>query len=257
MTVAQPFTTSPVPDDAKPFIAAARAMGADLGPNLSTLTDLEIAKFWVAESRNDAKALARIQATLAWRLEYDFDALLADEFADVKRTGKLYVLPQPSRSGCSILVWRSRLHMPDPPRLPRLIRFFVKTVWGRWKEGKGSDRIVVIVSRDGVEMKHRDLTMAREAASVFNAHFPEVLNELYVYPTNWVATTIWACVRPFLDPVTASKVNFISADEMQKRLADLTTPDNTPVSMGGTWEGEPVGLDPEALLKDEEVVLKS
>ncbi|KAI9220642.1 CRAL-TRIO domain-containing protein [Blastocladiella britannica] len=229
-------------------IAALRAEVAleSSASSISSMNDVEVYKFLVAANNDRAAATKRIATSLAWRREFDLDAAIKGDYSDLKKLGKLYLLPQPSKDGRAVMVWRSRCHMPGTDaELDHLMRFFVDTVYGRWKRGEGSDRIYVIVTREGAESKHRDLAMARRLASTFNGNFPETLDKCIVYPTGWLVSGIWAFLKPFLDPLTVDKVVFTGEAEAKDTLQGLIDVDTLPTSMGGTWTGEPEGVDPE------------
>ncbi|KAI9175380.1 hypothetical protein H9P43_006741 [Blastocladiella emersonii ATCC 22665] len=252
------WTFTSVPDDARTFVESVRSDADLVALDVQGMTEVEVYKFLVANKGDEAAARARIRATLEWRRDFNFASIATEDFGDLEASGKFYALPHPTTTGRTVHVWRSRLHMPDPPSLPRLVRFMIRQVYFLWRQGRAADRIVLLVSRDGASPKHRDLAMAKEVAATFNAHFPEILDELYVYPGNWLTTVIWAVVRPFLDPATAEKVNFVADRVVRDRLAQLLPPEHTPTALGGTWTGEPVGIDPEVVLKarlDEAVTL--
>ncbi|ORZ38563.1 hypothetical protein BCR44DRAFT_1497173 [Catenaria anguillulae PL171] len=234
------FAITRVPADALSFIDDARHDPDLISGGIDTLTDLEIYKFWVGNNRDNEKAIEKLKATLEWRDSFNFASIATEDFSDIHESGKLYPLPSPSREGHTILIWRMRLHVPDPPNLQRMVRYIIYMTYFRWKLGLASDKLVIVACRDTVEAKNRDLVMAKQLAVIFSANFPETLVSLYLFPNHWIVSGLWAMVRPFLDPLTASK-----------ELNELTTPDNLPVSFGGTWKGESPGLDPELLIKGE------
>ncbi|KAI9216345.1 CRAL-TRIO domain-containing protein [Blastocladiella britannica] len=235
------FTLTPVPEEAKPFIRTCRADAAlqTAGIGIEHLSDLEIAKFWIGYHKDEKVAQAKLASTLKWRADYNLAGTLTEDFSDIHAIGKFYPLLKPSQLGLTILVWHPRLHNPDAKQLERLIRFFVSVVYGNWKKGVASDKIIVLVEQTGTESKNRDIAMVKQLATVFNENFPETLDSCFCFPSGWLMTTFWAAVKLFLDPVTADKVSFINEEDIPDVLAEITTPGNLPVALGGEWEGAP------------------
>ncbi|KAJ3363224.1 hypothetical protein GGF31_001019 [Allomyces arbusculus] len=240
---------SKVPTDdaeAMKFISEARAHPElqQLGVN-TVICDLELFKFWVGAKHHSETAHKRLATTLAWRRDINLPHVAGEDFSDLDAAGKLFKLPRPTKEGYTVLVWRSRFHAPeDDASLQRLARYFVKHVHLLWKLGYHSDRVVVIIDRDGAESKNRDLNMAKVVSTTFNTHFPEILEGLYVFPSSWFTSACWAIIRPFVDPVTAAKVHFLSGPAMHEQLAAMMDADAVPTRWGGTWTGEPAGRDP-------------
>ncbi|KAJ3363225.1 hypothetical protein GGF31_001020 [Allomyces arbusculus] len=232
-------------------------------PGLCESTNLSSRPFQIANAYNAATALTKLKSTLQWRVAVDFTTIPNDDFSDLDAMGKLYVLPGANRRGLTTVVWRAKLHFPDPPRLPHLMRYIAYVVHWRWRLGYvlperggelrwgpdeeegwvdryASDRITVIFDLADASQRNRDLEMVIELAKTFNAHFPECLDEFYLFPSSFLASTLWSMVRPFLDKDTADKITLVSQPVFLTKCADLHDLASIPERWGGTWTGEPV-----------------
>ncbi|KNE65498.1 hypothetical protein AMAG_11117 [Allomyces macrogynus ATCC 38327] len=222
------------------FLKEARQQSELVQLGVDDFTDVELYKFLIANGYNAATALTKLKSTLQWRATVDFTTIPYDDFSDLNAMGKLYVLPGANRRGLTTVVWRAKLHFPDPPRLPHLMRYIAYTVHWRWRLGLASDRITVIFDLADVSQRNRDLDMVIELAKTFNAHFPECLDEFYMFPSSFLASTLWSMVRPFLDKDTADKIILVSQPVFLTKCADLHEPTSIPERWGGSWTGEPV-----------------
>ena len=66
-----------------------------------------------------------------------------------------------------------------------------------------------------------------ELCKVLGPNFPERLARLLVYPVPWPARWLWYAIKPFLDPVTAAKVELLpfdaAMDSPERRYPDVLT----------------------------------
>ncbi|KNE72669.1 hypothetical protein AMAG_16429 [Allomyces macrogynus ATCC 38327] len=222
------------------FLKEARQQPELVQFGVDAVSDVELYKFLIANAYNATTAITKLKSTLQWRATVDFATIPNDDFSDLDAMGKLYVLPGANRRGLTTVVWRAKLHFPDAPRLPHLMRYIAYTVHWRWRLGLASDRITVIFDLADVSQRNRDLEMVIELAKTFNAHFPECLDEFFMFPSSFLVSTLWSMVRPFLDKDTADKIILVSQPVFLTKCADLHDPSSIPERWGGNWAGEPV-----------------
>ena len=79
------------------------------------------------------------------------------------------------------------------------------------------DRFSLIVDVAGIQGGHNMpgsslIPTLRALSSVLGAHLPERMQKIVIYPVTWTMRSVWAAVKPFLDPVTASKAVLLGQD---------------------------------------------
>lgn len=74
-------------------------------------------------------------------------------------------------------------------------------------------------------------------------NYPECLGTVYVYNAPWIINGIWSMIKSWLDPVVASKVQFLSS---LKQLSEFIPIGNIPKYMGGESDWEAKWIEPEA-----------
>jgi len=71
------------------------------------------------------------------------------------------------------------------------------------------------------------------------AHYPEVLEKMFVINAPIYFTAIWAMVRPWIDAVTVEKIQKIFGSNYGDALKTYVNLDQIPVEYGGTNETFP------------------
>ncbi|KAJ1552881.1 hypothetical protein HK096_010094, partial [Nowakowskiella sp. JEL0078] len=77
-----------------------------------------------------------------------------------------------------------------------------------------------------------DITFTRFLISTLEAYYPESLSYILILNAPWVFQGFWNLVRPLLDPVVASKIHFVKAEDLpnfiQTDIPSTLDPNGTP-----------------------------
>lgn len=63
-------------------------------------------------------------------------------------------------------------------------------------------------------------------------NYPETLGQMFIINAGYFFSAVWAIFKPFLDPVTVSKIQIFSGSA-KKELLDLIDAKNLPQFLGG------------------------
>ena len=66
--------------------------------------------------------------------------------------------------------------------------------------------------------KHVDYDMVKMLSSILQVNYPDVLGQAYVCNAPTMFTAVWAVVKRFIDPVTASKMIMCSYKKLREYL---------------------------------------
>ncbi|KAG6849748.1 hypothetical protein H0H93_005546 [Arthromyces matolae] len=73
------------------------------------------------------------------------------------------------------------------------------------------------------------------ASQISSDRYPETMGKFYIINAPWAFSTVWAMIKPWLDPVTVAKINILGSsyqDEVFKQIPR----ENLPKRFGGTCE---------------------
>lgn len=105
------------------------------------------------------------------------------------------------------------------------------------KSGHRMYKTVSILDLDGIGMGHSSGKFTGPARSVMDIDqwfYPESLQKMYVVNAPWVFKALWAIVRPWLHPITQSKIQVCSSNFLDELAADGIGKDKLPECLGGT-----------------------
>ncbi|KAJ7087365.1 CRAL-TRIO domain-containing protein [Mycena belliarum] len=72
-----------------------------------------------------------------------------------------------------------------------------------------------------------------KASSIGQDRYPECMGKFYIINAPFMFSTVWALIKPWLDPVTVAKIDILGSGYKPKLLAQIDA-DNLPKEFGGT-----------------------
>ncbi|KAI9140808.1 CRAL-TRIO domain-containing protein [Paraphysoderma sedebokerense] len=91
------------------------------------------------------------------------------------------------------------------------------------------DQGTLVFNMEGIGPKNMDLVFTKNFIQLLDNYYPESLGQGLILNAPWLFNGFWRLIRPLLNPVIQSKIQFISNSE----LSNFIDPSNIPVSFGG------------------------
>ncbi|KAI8904932.1 CRAL-TRIO domain-containing protein [Powellomyces hirtus] len=202
--------------------------------NVESVSDWWIVKFFDGARGNVDFAMKMLEKTLQWRIDYKWDSLTTEDFTADELTGKLYY-HNTAKDGTPVLIWRISRHKADPKLVEHTVRFIVYMIVKGIKDGTIKSRITLLVDRIGSANENVEgIAFFRSLTYVLQTHFPEMLQRIIIFPTNWLLWTVWKVVKPFLDITVVEKVSLVGPKEYKQTLRDAIALENLSQRYGGT-----------------------
>lgn len=186
--------------------------------------DNYLLRFVRARKWNTHDALAMFSNSLNWRqnvypsydwlLEGDAKSYLNDTnpgFVKNYTAGKCRIRGK-DRQGNPVFYFESRKHFASDATPQEMERFALTTIeWFRLylrDITESTDTATVVFDLSGFSLKNADNPTTKFLAEVFEAHYPEFLNNIVIHKAPWIFSTIWNIIKNWLDPVVSSKIHF-------------------------------------------------
>jgi len=101
-------------------------------------------------------------------------------------------------------------------------------------KGRPVETFCTILDLGGVALSnfYRVKDYVMETAAIGQNRYPETMGKFYIINAPFFFTTVWAIIKPWLDPVTVAKIQILGGsykDELLKQIA----PQNLPKEFGG------------------------
>lgn len=126
----------------------------------------------------------------------------------------------------------------------RMLKFVVFNLEKAVKmmRGKKSESLVIIVDYKNVSVLNAPpISVSKRFLEIIGEHYPERLGISFIMNPTWYLWIFFKLLRPFLDPVTASKINLVNPNEK-----DASTEGMGSVSAGDIFHY----IAPEQLLEE-------
>ncbi|KAG7285949.1 hypothetical protein NEMBOFW57_008245 [Staphylotrichum longicolle] len=191
--------------------------------------DVLVLRFLRARKWDVEKAVAMLVSALNWRHERrleddiirkgDSIALAKEQSADEKsfmaqyHSGKAYVRGS-DKERRPVFIIKVRLHDPklqSPESMEMFVLHNIETI--RTMIRHPSEKACLIFDLTGFGMKNMDFHVVKFLVQVFEARYPEYLGVVLVHNAPFIFWGIWRIIKPWLDPVIASKINFTSSNK--------------------------------------------
>ncbi|KAK4139485.1 uncharacterized protein C8A04DRAFT_15831 [Dichotomopilus funicola] len=212
--------------------------------------DVAVLRFLRARKWDVDRATNMLVDALGWRqqqrVEEDvvregdgFAAVQTEEqkqFLAQYQSGKCYVRGT-DREGRVVFVVRVKLHDPKKQTTEAMERFVLHTIETIrvMIGGSQAERACLVFDLSGFGLRNMDFHVVRFLAQVFEARYPEYLGVVLIHNAPFVFYGAWSIIKPWLDPVIASKINFTSGTT---GLTAYIAPEILQSHSGGkdTWE---------------------
>ncbi|CAH2350042.1 phosphatidylinositol transfer protein Csr1p [[Candida] railenensis] len=216
------------------------------------LLDNWILRFVRARNFDVEKALGMFSKDLDWKtnecLAYEW-LLEGDAPSYIKGVNPTFVknfdkqkayINGRDKKGNIIFGFRAALHLTtDANPQEEMRRWSVCMIeWCRYYFSdiqQSKDQASVIFDLTGFSLKNADYSTIKFIADVFEAHYPECLEKIFIFNAPWIFQTMWNIIKGWFDPVVASKITFVKDISEITEFIDIS---QIPSFMGGEAEYE-------------------
>ncbi|ODV95223.1 hypothetical protein PACTADRAFT_68296 [Pachysolen tannophilus NRRL Y-2460] len=217
------------------------------------LDDASLLRFLRARKFDVAKAKAMFVACEKWRKEFGTDSILEDfHYEEKPIVAKFY--PQyyhkVDKDGRPVYIEElGAVNITEMYKITSQERMLKNLVWEyesfvrfrlpacSRKVGSLIETSCTILDIKGISLSAASqvLSYVREASYIGQNYYPERMGKFYVINAPFGFSTAFRLFKPFLDPVTVSKI-FILGSSYKSELLKQIPPENLPTKFGGTSE---------------------
>ena len=133
------------------------------------------------------------------------------------------------KKGHPVVYVFARRHDKYNRDVDEITRFIIHTISTALKQSVPTEeQIIIVFDLTNFGLSCMDYEAVKILISILAHNYPEILATVHIVNHPWLFNACWAVIRPWIDPVTAEKVNFTSVADLPKFIE----PENIPEDLG-------------------------
>lgn len=189
----------------------------DEAPHLQhQYSDTAVLRFYRGRKCEEDKALRALIKHVEWREANDVSGIMAKQeiFKRELKSGKIALngCDKTGRPAVFIYAAKHDKNDRDLDELKQLIIYTMEMVLQRSQPEE--ERMVIVFDLSGFGMSCMDYDALKMLVNILSYNYPETLSVSYVVNAPFLFWGCWALIKPWLDPVTAAKVQFVKQDSL-------------------------------------------
>ena len=220
-----------VDDDDDPAPAAAPAPAAGSPTRPYRFSDAAVVRFLRGRKHDESKAFRALLRHLKWRAANNVAAITADMVKVEANQRKIVVHGKDREERPAIYIFAYR-HKTSDRDINIMQQFIIYTLEQTMRLTKPTEeKLVIVFDLSDFTLACMDYEVVKMLVNILQFNYPEVLHTALVVNAPMIFSACWMVIRPWLDPVTAGKVQFVRKDEVSKYIdkkqmpPDFETPD--------------------------------
>lgn len=177
-------------------------------------TDMTFVRFLRGQKENVDNTIKALLATAEFRKVNRADSLTVDDcrvYHD-RRVTFIDGFDKNNLPTINCLVHRHPPHDRDIEEVKNFIIYITNKAVQMSKPDV--ERIAIIFDLTQFSMKIMDFECTKVFVTILQTHYPEILGQAYIVNAPFIFRACWRIIRPWLDPVTAAKIQFVQADQL-------------------------------------------
>jgi len=198
--------------------------------------DRLLKRFLRAENHDIKSALHRLEKHASWRETHIPNGNIPDS-AVVSQIRQRKVFLQPcGKDGRPLLVIRVANHHVTRPaeELETFVMYSLEAAAAMCDHpGNPDGKLWALFDLGDVKWENMDSHALYSCFKLLNERYPERVVSIFNYNSPFIFDALWRMVKPFIDPVSRSKVQFVSGEAGVKTILSAVDPMIVPTKFGG------------------------
>jgi hypothetical protein len=127
--------------------------------------------------------------------------------------------------GRPLLVVHAKIHDKNNRDITEYEKYVIHIFEKCMAYGRDERLSFIFYLEDFSVWKNMDYEVIKLLVGILQSQYPETLHRALIVDAPWVFNACWVIIKPWLDPITASKVKFITMDELND-LIHLPSPES-------------------------------
>lgn len=191
-------------------------------------TETGILRFYRGRKQDEEKAYKALLCHINWRQENNVDNISNDisKFQKELDKGK-FLVEGKNHVGYPIIFIFAKKHDKNNRDIDEMRMNIIYVLEELIKQAPpAEERIVICFDLSGFSYTCMDYEVVKMLINILQFNYPDILHHALVVNAPFLFSACWAIIRPWLDPVTAGKVLFVSFDQLSDHIPTEHIPIN-------------------------------
>ena len=173
-------------------------------------------RFLIGRKRDLPTALRDLVAFAKWREQYGADTVTLEDCGEYGRRRVVFVhgRDKKGRPVVNTIAGRHPAYDRDLDEVRRFMLFVFNSVLA--EADPATEQIVAISDLTAFTLSNMDYELTKIFFHVLQTFYPETLAQVLIVNAPFVFYACWAIIKPWLDPVTAEKFQFVKYEDLDK-----------------------------------------
>lgn len=160
----------------------------------------------------------------SWRLEFNADNITEKDCPNMlrKEICVIYGSDKGGRPVLHVMPYHHDKYDRDMDEVRNVIIYTLNTILQ--KTIPTEERITILFDMTHFTLKSMDFEVVQLMVNILQKYYPEVLNLALIVNAPFVFSACWSVIRPWLDPVTAKKVEFVNSQQVFNFIEESQIP---------------------------------
>jgi uncharacterized protein YeeX (DUF496 family) len=192
-------------------------------------TETAILRFLRGRKHDEAKALKGLTKHVEWRNENNVDGITIEDIPHEHPSRKC-IIEGYDFKGRPVTSIIARRHNKDARDVEEIKKYIIHTLESAMKMTKDDEeRMVVLFDLSEFSLRCMDYEAVQMLVNILQYNYPETLAYALIVNAPMIFSACWAVIKLWVDPVTVSKVLFVS----HRELAKYMDPSQIPADIAG------------------------
>lgn len=185
---------------------------------LTRLTDTTILRFYRGEKGDMVKALVKMEEFLSWRMAIDADLIEPHMFQKETDCNKIFCGDHiRDINGRPAILYMANRHNSKDREIEMVTKHLVHTLdQVIYKLSIGDERMAFMFDLGSFTLSCMDLECVKLIVDLLQNNYPETLQIGLLLDAPMLFSAFWAVIKPWLDPDTREKIQFIKRKDLPK-----------------------------------------
>lgn len=193
---------------------------------INEITDLTYLRFYRGRKRIMDDCVSSLINHLKWRKENDVINFESYEIKNEVESKKSYISGI-DKKGHPVIYVFARRHDKYSRDVDEITRFIIWTINSALKQSiPEQEQVIIVFDLTNFGLNSMDYEAVKILIAILAHNYPEILATVHIVNNPWLFNACWAIIRPWIDPVTAEKVNFTSVTDLPQFIDAETIPED-------------------------------